>query len=86
MSIPADPTWGSDLALPVNEEDHFAGNRDAPVVLVEYGDYECPYCGQAESVVRELLLSFGEDLRYVWRHLPLTDVHPTAQLAAEEVN
>jgi protein-disulfide isomerase len=49
---------------------------------VEYGDYECPYCGQAEPIVRELLADFG-DLRYVWRHLPLTDVHIRAQLAAE---
>jgi protein-disulfide isomerase len=65
------------------ERDHIRGGPDAPVTLVEYGDYECPYCGQAESVVRELLLSFGEDLRYVWRHLPLTDVHPHAQLGAE---
>ncbi len=50
--------------------------------MVEYGDFECPYCGQAEPVVRELLGDFG-DVRYVWRHLPLTDVHPHAQLAAE---
>ncbi|MDT7597921.1 MAG: hypothetical protein QOJ06_3467, partial [Pseudonocardiales bacterium] len=50
--------------------------------VVEYGDFECPYCGQAEPVVRELLADFG-DVRYVWRHLPLTDVHPRAQLAAE---
>jgi protein-disulfide isomerase len=49
---------------------------------VEYGDFECPYCGQAEPSVRELLRDFGE-VRYVWRHLPLTDVHPHAQLAAE---
>jgi protein-disulfide isomerase len=53
------------------------------VTLVEYGDYECPYCGQAEPVVRELLDSFGDDVRYVWRHLPLSDVHPNAQMAAE---
>ena len=58
------------------------GPRDAPVTVVEYGDFECPYCGQAEPVVRELLADFG-DVRYVWRHLPLTDVHPHAQLAAE---
>jgi protein-disulfide isomerase len=51
------------------------------VTLVEYGDFQCPYCGQAEAVVRGLLAD--EDLRYVWRHLPLTDVHPQAQLAAE---
>jgi Na+/H+ antiporter NhaA len=63
--------------------DHIRGAHDAPVTLVEYGDFECPYCGQAESVVRELLGSFGEDLRYVWRHLPLNDVHGSAQLAAE---
>ena len=49
---------------------------------MEYADFECPYCGQAEPVVRELLAGFG-DLRYVWRHLPLRDVHPNAQLAAE---
>jgi protein-disulfide isomerase len=49
---------------------------------VEYGDFECPYCGRAEPVVRELLREFG-DIRYVWRHLPLTDVHPHAQMAAE---
>ena len=52
------------------------------MTLVEYGDLECPYCGQAETVIRELLSDFG-DLRYVWRHLPLNDVHPHAQLAAE---
>ena len=53
------------------------------MTLVEYGDYQCPYCGQAEVVIRELLDSFGDDLRYAWRHLPLNDVHPRAQLAAE---
>ena len=58
------------------------GPADAPVTLVEYGDFECPYCGRAEPVVRELLADFG-DVRYVWRHLPLNDVHPNAQLAAE---
>jgi protein-disulfide isomerase len=65
------------------ERDHVRGPESAPVTLVEYGDYECPYCGEAEVVVRELLESFGDDLRYVWRHLPLNDVHPNAQLAAE---
>ena len=63
--------------------DHIRGPDDALVTLVEYGDFECPYCGQAESVVRELLSRFGDDLRYVWRHLPLNDVHRNAQLAAE---
>jgi protein-disulfide isomerase len=64
------------------ERDHVRGPMEAPVTLVEYGDFECPYCGQAEPVVRELLRDFG-DVRYVWRHLPLSDVHPHAQLAAE---
>jgi Na+/H+ antiporter NhaA len=63
--------------------DHIRGPDQAPVTLLEYGDFECPYCGQAEAVVRELLASFGDDLRYVWRHLPLNDVHSSAQLAAE---
>lgn len=63
--------------------DHVRGADGALVTLIEYGDYECPYCGQAEGVIRELLESFGDDLRYVWRHLPLNDVHPHAQLAAE---
>jgi Na+/H+ antiporter NhaA len=72
-----------DLAAPVDpERDHIRGSDDAPVTVVEYGDFECPYCGQAEPVVRELLADFG-DVRYVWRHLPLHDVHPAAQLAAE---
>jgi Na+/H+ antiporter NhaA len=65
------------------ERDHIRGPDDAPVTLVEYGDYECPYCGRAEPVIRELLDTFGDDLRYVWRHLPLNDVHPNAQNAAE---
>ncbi len=72
-----------DLAVPVDpERDHVRGPDQAPVTLVEYGDFECPYCGQAEPVVRELLADYG-DLRYIWRHLPLTDVHPHALLAAE---
>jgi len=72
-----------DLYLDVDPgRDHIRGPIDAPVTVVEYGDFECPFCGQAEPVVRELLREFG-DVRYVWRHLPLNDVHPHAQLAAE---
>jgi Na+/H+ antiporter NhaA len=72
-----------DLAEPVDPaRDHIRGPADAPVTLVEYGDYECTYCGQAEKSVRELLTD-DKDLRYVWRHLPLDDVHPRARLAAE---
>jgi Na+/H+ antiporter NhaA len=73
----------TDLYIDVDpERDHVRGPIDASVTLVEYGDFECPYCGRAEPVVRELLRDFA-DVRYVWRHLPLNDVHPRAQLAAE---
>jgi Na+/H+ antiporter NhaA len=73
-----------DLAAPVDpERDHIRGDDDAPVTLVEYGDFECPFCGRAEPVLRQLLNEFGNDLRFVFRHLPLSDVHPRAQLAAE---
>jgi Na+/H+ antiporter NhaA len=65
------------------DRDHIRGPTDALVTLVEYGDFECPYCGQAEGAIRELLASFEDDVRYVWRHLPLNDVHPSAQMAAE---
>ena len=65
------------------DRDHIRGAQDAPVTIVEYGDFECPFCGQAEQVIRELLAQTGYDVRYVWRHLPLSDVHPYAQLAAE---
>jgi Na+/H+ antiporter NhaA len=72
-----------DLADPVDpERDHVRGPIDAPVTVLEYGDFECPYCGQAEPVIRELLRDFG-DVAYAWRHLPLNDVHPNAQRAAE---
>ena len=72
-----------DLATPVDPDyDHIRGPRESLITLVEYGDFECPYCGQAEPIVRELLAGHLE-IRYVWRHLPLHDVHPQAQLAAE---
>jgi Na+/H+ antiporter NhaA len=72
-----------DLAYEVDPvRDHIRGSVDAPVTVVEYGDFECPYCGLAEPVVRELIADFA-DVRYVWRHLPLTDVHPHTQRAAE---
>jgi protein-disulfide isomerase len=73
----------TDLASPVDvARDHVRGSSSAPVTLVEYGDFECPYCGRTESSIRQLLTEVG-DLLYVWRHLPLDDVHPRAQLAAE---
>ena len=73
----------TDLAVPVDpDRDHIRGPEESLVTMVEYGDFECPYCGMAEPAVRELLRDYGE-VRYVWRHLPLNDVHPNAQLAAE---
>ena len=73
----------TDLAVPVDpDRDHIRGPEESLVTVVEYGDFECPYCGLAEPAVRELLRDYGE-VRYVWRHLPLNDVHPNAQLAAE---
>jgi Na+/H+ antiporter NhaA len=73
-----------DLADDVDPSlDHIRGPADAPVTLVEYGDFECPYCGQAEHAIRQLLAEHGDDVRYVWRHLPLNDVHAGAQLGAE---
>jgi Na+/H+ antiporter NhaA len=73
-----------DLAEDVDtERDHIRGRVDAPVTLVEYGDFECPYCGHAAPVIAKLLDHLGDELRYVFRHLPLNDVHTHAQLAAE---
>ncbi|HEX6714734.1 MAG TPA: Na+/H+ antiporter NhaA [Thermoleophilaceae bacterium] len=73
-----------DLATEIDpDDDHARGPDDAPVTLVEYGDFECPYCGRAEPILRELLSEVGGEVRFVFRHLPLTDVHEHAQLAAE---
>jgi Na+/H+ antiporter NhaA len=62
--------------------DHIRGPVDAPLTIVEYGDFECPFCGKATGVLRDLFARFGDELRYVFRHLPLVDVHPHAELAA----
>jgi protein-disulfide isomerase len=68
---------------PVSQQDHVQGPAGAPVVLIEYGDYECPFCKQAEPVVRELRRRLGDHLQVVFRHFPRTDVHPHARHAAE---
>jgi Na+:H+ antiporter, NhaA family len=74
----------TELVPPVDPgSDHIRGPVDAPLTLVEYGEFECPFCGQATGVVAELRERFGERLRYVFRHIPLIDVHPHAELAAE---
>jgi protein-disulfide isomerase len=69
--------------MPVGERDHVQGPATAPVTLVEYGDYECPYCRAAMPIVQELQQMLGDQLRYVFRHFPLTGSHPHAQQAAE---
>jgi protein-disulfide isomerase len=71
------------LKTPVTAEDHSQGPPDAPITLVEYGDYECPHCGRAHGIVKRLQQVFGDDLRFVFRHFPLSTIHPHAQLAAE---
>jgi Na+:H+ antiporter, NhaA family len=72
------------LTPPVDSErDHVRGDPDAPVTLVEYADFQCPYCGDAYPVVHELLERFGDRLRFVFRHMPLSDLHPRAEAAAE---
>jgi Na+:H+ antiporter, NhaA family len=72
------------LSPPVDpRRDHVRGAADARVTLVEYGDFQCPYCGEAYPVVNELLARFGDRLRFVFRHMPLTDLHPQARAAAE---
>jgi NhaA family Na+:H+ antiporter len=72
------------LSPPVDPaRDHVRGSDDAAVTLVEYGDFQCPYCGQAYPVVHELLQRFGDQLRFVFRHMPLADLHPRAPVAAE---
>ncbi len=81
MSI--DKTEMSTLALPVSQRDHIQGPETAAVTLVQYGDYECPYCGKAYPIVKEIQRRLGNRLRFVFRHFPLSHMHPHAEHAAE---
>ena len=72
-----------DLLVPVGEDDHVDGALDAPVVLVEYGDFECPHCGRAYPIVKAAQRQLGETLTLVWRQFPLSEAHPHALRAAE---
>jgi protein-disulfide isomerase len=74
---------GSQLTPPVSERDHSQGPDSAPVTLVEYGDYECPYCGAAYPIVKEIQRRLGDRLRFVFRNFPITTIHRHAQHAAE---
>ncbi len=71
------------LTRPVSDRDHIEGPADAPLTLVEYGDYQCPFCGAAYPVVKRLQKKFGKNLRFVFRNFPLTQAHPYALIAAE---
>jgi protein-disulfide isomerase len=73
----------SELRVPINEHDHVIGPADAPVTLVEYGDYQCPHCQAAWPEVELVLRHFGRDLCYAYRHFPISTVHPLAKPAAE---
>src|SRR5712672_987508 len=73
----------ADLKIPVTTKDHLQGDENAPVILVEYGDYECPHCGHAHAVLKAVRKHFGKQLRFVYRHFPLTQIHPMAEPAAE---
>jgi protein-disulfide isomerase len=76
--------WHPALTVPVNDgRDHIQGSADAPVTLVEYGDYECPYCGAAYPIVKEVQARMGDRLRFVFRNFPITTSHPHAEQAAE---
>ncbi len=84
LSLQPDTTMQSaQLAVPVNDRDHSLGPSNAPVMLVEYGDFECPHCGRAHPIVQGVRRFMGEQLRFVYRHFPLTEAHPHAQSAAE---
>ncbi|MGI5241825.1 DsbA family protein [Dactylosporangium sp. CA-139066] len=76
-------TASARLVVPVTERDHTLGPVDAPVTLVEYGDYQCPYCGRAYPIVGELLHRRQGAILFAYRHFPLTNVHPVAEMAAE---
>ncbi|MBV9959405.1 MAG: thioredoxin domain-containing protein [Acidobacteria bacterium] len=71
------------LSVPVSERDHVQGSPDAAVTLVEYGDFECPHCGAAHLVVKQIQKTLGDQLRFVFRHFPLAQIHPHAERAAE---
>jgi protein-disulfide isomerase len=71
------------LKLPISDRDHIRGARDAQLTLVEYGDYECPFCGAAAAAVEQLMQIMGKEVQFAYRHFPLTQIHPHAQVAAE---
>ena len=75
--------FGAELTVPVGDRDHVQGPADAPVTLLEYGDYECPYCGAAYPIVKQVQAQMGDRLRFVFRNFPISTSHPHAEQAAE---
>ena len=73
----------SNLKIPIRPEDHIQGDADAPCILVEYGDYQCPHCGQVHPIVKRLQKHFSQRLRFVFRNFPLNEIHAQAEVAAE---
>jgi len=83
VTTPSQSRFAGRLVLPISARDHIRGPATAPVTLVEYGDYECPYCRAAHPILDALQRQLGEQLRFVFRHFPLTEMHPHAEHAAE---
>ena len=79
----ADSTANLAAASPVTNNDHIRGNKNAKITLLEYSDFQCPFCGQLEPTLEQLMTQYGSDIRLVYRHFPLTSIHPYAQKAAE---
>src|SRR5437868_10076764 len=73
------------LTLPDPKRDHISGSADGSIKLLEYGDYECPFCGEVQPIVKEIQRRLGDDLCFAFRHFPFTNVHPHAEHAAEAV-
>ena len=79
----SNPPLSSVLSLPVTERDHIRGKKDAPLTLLQYGDYECDYCGRVYPIVDSVLKHFGDRVRFVFRHFPHANIHPHASIAAQ---
>ena len=76
--------WEPTLTMPVSDDrDHIQGPADAPVTMVEYGDYQCPFCGAAYPIIKDVQARMGDGLRFVFRNFPISTSHPNAELAAE---
>lgn len=71
------------LTVPIDASDHVIGNRNSAITMLEYGDFECPYCGEAYGIVKDILKVYGNQMLFSYRHFPLTEIHPHAQQAAE---